>query len=209
MIGSKWQFRLESMPLGEALAFPLSEWRSGGHRIDLGLVLGVLLASGWCLAARIPWRPAADALAVAASALIPVGRVGCMLFGCCMGVPCGHGAPFCLRFPPGSEAYNQQVRDGLIPLSAAMSLPAHPLPAYFAAASLLTLGVLVWLLRRGAPAGSLFLAFCILRPAAKLALEPLRAVPSPSPLMTAIPAVVLSGALSTVAVLLVGRLARR
>jgi hypothetical protein len=74
MVGSEWQFRLESMPLGEALAFPLSEWRSGGRRIDLGRVLGILLGSGWCLAARVPWRPAADALAVAASALIPGGR---------------------------------------------------------------------------------------------------------------------------------------
>ena len=58
-------------------------------------------------------------------------------------------------------------------------------------ASLLTLGVLLWLFRRGAPAGSLLAAFCILRPAAKLALEPLRAVPEPSALLVGIPATVL------------------
>ena len=198
------------MPLGEALVFPLGQLLAGGRRIDLGLVTGLALASLWCLATRAPWRAVGDALAVAACVFIIIGRLGCLAFGCCMGAVChGWAARLCPRYPPGSEAYLQQLRDEVIPLSATASLPAHPLPVYFALASLLTLGVLVWMLRRGAPAGSLLATFWILRPTAKLALEPLRANPSPSPLMVAIPLAALVTTFCVLAALGLRRLSSR
>ena len=208
IVGSKWQFRLESLSVRDALVFPLGELVSGGRRLDLGLFVGFTLALLWCLLTRTPVRPVGDALAVAASVLIPVGRLGCLAFGCCMGVVCGPAlARFCPRYPAGSEAHLQQLRAGLISLEATASLPAHPLPLYFGAVSLLTLGVLVWMLRRGAPPGSLLLAFLVLRPSAKLALEPLRANPSPSPLMIDIPLAMLVCALVVIAGVAVRRIA--
>jgi tetratricopeptide (TPR) repeat protein len=209
VVGSKWQFRLESLPLPDAFLFPPGELASGGRRLDLGLLVGFTLGLVWCLLTRTPVRPVGDALAVAASVLIPVGRLGCLAFGCCMGVVCGPAlARFCPRYPPGSEAHLQQLRAGLISLDAPASLPAHPLPLYFGAASLLTLGVLVWMLRRGAPSGSLLLAFLVLRPSAKLALEPLRANPSPSPLMSDIPLAMLACALVAIVGVTLRRITR-
>jgi prolipoprotein diacylglyceryltransferase len=207
LLGSKIQFRLEALSLPEA--FSLSWWDlvAGGRRLPLGLCTGLLLAGLWCWLAAAPWRAVGDALAVAYSVFIPIGRLGCLSFGCCMGTACAlWGGRWCPRFPPGSEAYNQQLRDGLISLDATASLPAHPLPVYFAVASLLTLGVLLWELRRRAPAGTLLAAFCVLRPAAKLALEPLRANPSPSALMTLIPLAVLGCTLAAIGVAAARRL---
>ena len=199
LLGSKIQFRLEVFSLPEAFALSWWDLVAGGRRLPLGLYTGLLLAGLWCWITAAPWRAVGDALAVAYSVFIPIGRLGCLSFGCCMGTVCAlWGGRWCPRFPPGSEAYNQQLRDGLIGLDATASLPAHPLPVYFALASLLTVGVLLWELRRHAPAGTLLATFCVLRPAAKLALEPLRADPSPSPLMTLIPLAALGCTLAVI-----------
>jgi len=195
-VGAKWQYRFEQAPLElhalvRALLVSPRELFAPGNHLPLGLLTGVVAAGLWCAFLRAPWRATGDALAVWASVLIPIGRLGCLANGCCMGRACGRFALFCWRHAPDTQAYNAQVAAHLIPADAPLSLPAHPLPLYFAMASLLTLGVLLWLFRRGAPAGSLLAAFCILRPAAKLALEPLRAVPEPSALLVGIPATVL------------------
>ena len=187
-VGAKWQYRFERTPLefhalvGALLVSPRELFAAGNH-LPLGLLTGVVAAGLWCALFRAPWRETGDALAVWASVLIPLGRLGCLANGCCMGRACGRFALFCWRHAPDTEAYNAQVREQLIPFDAPLSLPTHPLPLYFAMASLATLGVLLWLFRRGAPAGCLLAAFCILRPAAKLALEPLRAEPETSMLM--------------------------
>jgi len=192
LIGAKWQYQLEQFPLTGALWLSPGEVLEPGLRLPLGLLVGGMLAGLWCLAVGAPWRATGDALAVAASAMMPIGRIGCLVNGCCMGAVCGRFAAFCLRYPPGSEAYTAQLSDDLIPASAPLSLPAHPLPLYFAASSLVILGVLLWLYRRGAPQGALLATFCILEPLVKLMLEPLRATPRPPALMVGIPLSVLT-----------------
>jgi len=194
ILGAKWQYQLEHLPAVEALLVSPREVLGAGMRLPLGILTGGLLAGLWCFATRAPWRETGDALAVGAFALSAVGRVGCVLNRCCMGTVCGRWAlPVCVRFPPDTESYNQQLREHLIPLSAPLSLPAHPLPLYFGATSLGILALLLWLLKRGAPAGSLLATACILGPFAKLALERLRADPRPAALMTGIPLATLVG----------------
>ncbi len=208
LIGSKWHMRLETMPLWEAILLSPADLLDPGRRLPLGVLTGGVLAGAWCLVSRAPWRTVGDALAIAASVLIPIGRLGCLSFGCCMGAVCGHSSsPFCWRFPPGTEAYDQQLRQGLIGLDARLSLPAHPLPVYFALASLATLGILICLWRRGAAEGTLLAAFCLLWPAAKLALEPLRATPRASALMVGIPLGVLVVTLAALGIRAVRRVA--
>ncbi len=208
-IGARWQHRLEYLPVLTALWISPHELFEPGTRLPLGLVTGAALAGLWCLLFRAPWREVGDALAVAASVLIPIGRLGCIANGCCMGGVCRRFALFCMRYPPETEAYGAQLQHNLISPGAPLSLPAHPLPAYFAVASLLTLAVLLWLLRRGAPAGSMLATFCILRPLSKLSLEPLRAVPRPGALMLGIPATVLIVTCTVLAVMLVRRAGAR
>lgn len=192
LLGAKWQFRLESHPLSQALwVTPRELLLEPGVRMPLGLLTGGLLAGLWCLLVRAPWRETGDALAVAAGAMMPIGRIGCLLTGCCMGAACGPWAPFCLRYLPGTESYDAQIRDGLISGAESLSLPAHPLPVYFAASALVILAVLLWLHRRKAAPGMLLATFCVLEPATKLALEALRADPRPPALMVGIPLTVL------------------
>jgi phosphatidylglycerol:prolipoprotein diacylglycerol transferase len=201
VVGAKLQYRLEHFPLGYALQVSLSELIEPGVRIPLGLLLGGVLGLLWVFAWRGPWRETGDALAVGAAVMIPIGRIGCLTNGCCMGAVCGKWAlPFCVGYPPGTESYNQQLRDNLIALSDPMSLPAHPLPLYFAVGSLFILGVMLWQFRRGARPGTMLLTACILGPASKLAFETLRAEPRAPGLMFLVPATVLAVA-SVVAIL--------
>ncbi len=206
LVGVRWQRRLETLPLAEALALAPREIFAPGMRIPLGLLLGGLVACGTARVLAAPWRAVGDAYALAVSVAIPIGRVGCLLAGCCMGGVCARWpAALCLTWPPGSEPFREQLTAGMIPLGAVASLPAHPLPLYFALASLGTLGVLLVLLARGAALGALLLAFCILRPAAKLALEPVRAGDGGGVLMVAIPAGVLAVTCGVLATLLARR----
>lgn len=175
-IGSKWQYRLEYLPVLDALLVPTREFLSPPARIPLGLVLGAVLAGFVCLLTRAPWREVGDALAVGAAAMISIGRFGCLFNGCCSGTLCPQWMQaLCLRYPVGSEAFGYQLAAGLLTPASRMSLPVHPLPLYFAASAFAILVILVFLLRRNVEAGTLLAVFCILRPLSKLALEPLRA----------------------------------
>ena len=206
-VGSKWHSRLELLPWTEAVLVSPSELFAPGRRLPLGLLTSGAAAALCCVVLRLPWRTVGDALAVFWSALIPIGRIGCMIHGCCLGTVCPAWLrPLGWRYGPGSEAFQLQVAAGALSPTSPLSLPVHPLPLYFALASLATLALLLWLLGRGAPPGTLLLAFCILRPAAKLGLEPLRADPAQPWLMVAIPAATLASAAIAGAVVLFRRL---
>ncbi|HUE31056.1 MAG TPA: prolipoprotein diacylglyceryl transferase family protein [Verrucomicrobiae bacterium] len=206
VVGAKLQYRIEVFPMSYALRVSTSEILEPGMRIPLGVLLGGLIGCLWCFAWRGPWRDLGDALALSASIMVPIGRIGCFLNGCCMGTVCGPWAlPVCMRFPPGSEAYNQQLRDSLITLSDTQSLPAHPLPLYFGATSLLIAFVLIAMARRKAAPGMMLLVGAILSSAGKLALETLRAEPRPPGAMFLIPATVLVVGLVVLAGVLVRR----
>ncbi|HEV7731501.1 MAG TPA: prolipoprotein diacylglyceryl transferase family protein [Candidatus Binatia bacterium] len=192
LVGAKLHYRLEGMSVADALWLTPAEMLTAGMRLPLGLLVGGVLAGGWCLLVGAPWRQTGDALAVAASVAIPIGRIGCLANGCCTGGVCiAWPTWLCTRYGPGTETYAMQLGQRLISSYDAVSLPAHPLPIYFALASLVTLAVLVVMLRRGAPPGALLAVFCVVRPATKLALEPLRATPRPQLLMVGIPMTVL------------------
>lgn len=192
VLGANVQFRLEMFPLSEVFRGSWEAFFWGPMRLPLGLFTGGIAALAFCVAAGAPWRETGDALGVAASVMVPLGRIGCVMSGCCVGTVCPSWMePLCWRYGPGTQAYEQQWRDRLVTLGDPMSLPAHPLPLYFALTSLLTLGLLVWLLRRRAPAGALLATFSIVQPLAALLLEPLRATPRQGSLMVAIPLMML------------------
>jgi phosphatidylglycerol:prolipoprotein diacylglycerol transferase len=108
-----------------------------GGIVFYGSVMGGVLAFFlyWWLR-RFPLRATLDSLAPALALGIAIGRLGCFLNGCCYGDQCS--LPWAVRFPgprgtvPGSPPWSDQLRHGLIPQTAAWSLPVHPTQLYSA-----------------------------------------------------------------------------
>ena len=69
-----------------------------------------------------------DAFALAIPLGHAIGRVGCLLGGCCYGTVCD--LPWAISYPEGSLLHVIHVSDGLIPETAIASLAVHPTPVY-------------------------------------------------------------------------------
>ena len=157
---------LVSAGVGSRLASSWSQLLLGGAANDRmlygGLLLAVVTAIVFGIAARIPLARLADAFAIALPVGIALLRVGCFLAGCCWGdvcarperlatvedpawlrqvrtipVVCGDDWPLAVRFPRGSPAYSQHLMAGLLPPTANQSLRVHPVQLYEAAAVLM------------------------------------------------------------------------
>jgi len=200
LVGARLQYRLESMPLDYALQLSFADLFEPGVRLPLGMLLGGLAAAAWCAVSGVPWRDEGDALAVASMVIIPFGRFGCWTNGCCLGSVCPSWWPFCMTFPAGSEPYSAQLAAGLIGGTAPHSLPAHPLPIYFAVVAVLILLVLVRMIRQGAAPGTPLAAALVLGSAGKLVLELLRSTPRPMGPQYVIPAATIVVTLAVLAV---------
>jgi phosphatidylglycerol:prolipoprotein diacylglycerol transferase len=86
-----------------------------------------------------------------------ITRIGCLLYGCDFGKP--WDGRWAIVFPAGSPAFNQQRMEGLLPPTAAHSLPVHPTQLYESLNGLILLG-LVFLVRRYRKfSGEMFVAF--------------------------------------------------
>ena len=69
-----------------------------------------------------------DAFALAIPLGHAIGRVGCLLGGCCYGTVCD--LPWAISYPEGSFLYLLQLSQGAISESATRSLSVHPTPIY-------------------------------------------------------------------------------
>ncbi len=187
VVGATLQGRLEQLDVWTALWMRPQDLMASGMRFPLGILVGGSALLLFCRAVRLPWRHVGDALALMIAGMSALGRIGCLFAGCCMGAPCESGVGFCLRYPPATAPYLNQVAKGFLEPGSALSLPAHVLPAYFALTGVALLGVLLWLYARRAPAGWMLFAFGVLRPLAKIGLELLRAVPRAGPWMVVVP----------------------
>lgn len=101
------------------------------------------------------------------------GRLGCFLNGCCHGRP--SGSFLAVSFPARSPAWYVQCETGLIPPSAARSLPVLPTQLLEAAANLLLFLALFHLYRRashrrGLVTAAYLMAYAVIR----FLIEPLR-----------------------------------
>ncbi|MCC3158508.1 prolipoprotein diacylglyceryl transferase [Hymenobacter sp. 15J16-1T3B] len=126
------------------------QWPAGTARSVLGGAVGAAVA-GLVLRRWLgySWH-ALDAFCLPTAAAYAVQCVGCLLTGCCF----GHVAEWGVSYAPGTLPFLVQVQRGLIPATAAHSLPVLPTQAV---AGLLVLGVggLLWHLRhRPWPGGS-------------------------------------------------------
>jgi hypothetical protein len=103
----------------------------------VGAIAGGLAT--WLVAQRMLGlrRPPLATLALGIAATIAIGRVGCLLAGCCFGVPTE--LPWAVHYDAGSPAYSLHHALGWLAPGATSSLGVHPTPIYE------SVGLLAWL----------------------------------------------------------------
>jgi len=99
-------------------------------------------------------RSTGDAFALAIPPGHAIGRLGCLLQGCCWGTPTS--LPWGVRYPEGSYAYASQLEQGMLHDAQPLSLLVHPTPLYELAFDLALWGLLLWARPRLSAHGSLF-----------------------------------------------------
>jgi len=88
---------------------------TSGGLVVYGSILGGCVAIVAYLAIkRLPIAATIDLFAPSLALGIAIGRLGCLMNGCCFGGPCE--LPWGIEFPPGSPAYVQQTNEGVISL---------------------------------------------------------------------------------------------
>lgn len=100
-----------------------------------GLIGGAVSAFLALRLARKPLLRHADAIAPAVALGYAIGRIGCFLHGDDYGTVTS--VPWAVRYRAGTEAFFAQVQHGLIPPSAQLTLPVHPVQLYHCAFGLL------------------------------------------------------------------------
>ncbi len=150
LLGAKLaQWLALGWPLG-AMAAPALRPELGGRTIIGGII------GGWLAVELAKWRmgvkrSTGDLFALALPAGEAVGRIGCLLHGCCYGMPCSL---------PWAIEQHGALR--------------HPTQAYSALAALTILAVLLWLRGRLWREGDLFRAYLVLYGSGRFAIEFLR-----------------------------------
>ena len=127
-----------------------------------GAILSILL---FARKNRLRVVPLLDLAAVALPLGHAFGRVGCFLNGCCYGRVAD--LPVCVRYPAGSNPWQDQVADGLITRAAAQSLPVIPAQLVEAALNLALFAALLALSRKaprsGILAGAYLVSYAVIR----------------------------------------------
>jgi phosphatidylglycerol:prolipoprotein diacylglycerol transferase len=107
---------------------------------------------------KIPLLQITDTLVAPLALGLAIGRVGCLMGGCCYGKPCD--LPWAITYPPGPT-----------PVA---GIPVHPSPLYESLASLLIAGIIYAVITRKARTGVPTLLWFTLYPIARFLLEYLR-----------------------------------
>ena len=93
------------------LLFKLVDMTQGGLVVYGSLIGGLVAGFVYLTLNKLSWRQVGDIVAPSMVLGLAIGRVGCLMNGCCFGGVCEADFPG-LKFPPGSPPYTQQLRDG-------------------------------------------------------------------------------------------------
>jgi phosphatidylglycerol---prolipoprotein diacylglyceryl transferase len=150
---------------GDCLA-PLRIW-DGGLVFYGGVLAAALVTARFVRRRRWSFAVMGDILAPALALGHAVGRLGCLMAGCCFGKVCAAAGPPCLAFPPGSIAHSHLGAAGQLAAGATATPPLHPTQLYESAALIALFFLLVLWRRRQRFFGQLFaiylLAYGLLR----------------------------------------------
>jgi len=126
-----------------------------------GLVTAVVAAFVYIRRHKMPLWTTTDAFAPGIALGHAVGRLGCLMAGCCFGRPTS--VPWAITFHSPTAA---------IETGTPLGQPLHPTQLYEAGAEFLILGVLLWLERRGRPfPGRTFWSYMLLYAVARFLIE--------------------------------------
>jgi phosphatidylglycerol:prolipoprotein diacylglycerol transferase len=126
-----------------------------------GLIAAVAVAFIYMWRHRMPLWTTTDAFAPGIALGHAVGRLGCLMAGCCFGRPTS--VPWAITFHNPAASLNSDTPLGI---------PLHPTQLYEAGAELVILGVLLWLERRGRPfPGRTFWSYVLLYAVARFVIE--------------------------------------
>lgn len=92
------------------LLVKLVDMTKGGLVVYGSLIGGVLAAATYFWITKLPWRKTIDIIAPAMVLGLAIGRIGCLMNGCCYGGVCE--SQFGVGFPAGSPPYVHQLFEG-------------------------------------------------------------------------------------------------
>ncbi len=102
----KWE-EFRSGPLTAIL-----DMTQGGLVVYGSLIGGLVGAFVYFWISKLPVRATLDVLAPAMALGLAIGRLGCLMNGCCYGGQCSDTFPLGISFPAGSPPYMRQIEDG-------------------------------------------------------------------------------------------------
>jgi len=132
-----------------------------------GLIGAVVVAFVYMRRHRLPLWTTTDVFAPGIALGHAVGRLGCLMAGCCFGRPTS--LPWAITFHNPAASLNSGTPLGV---------PLHPTQLYEAGAEVMILGVLLWLERRGRPfPGRTFWSYMLLYAVSRFVIEFFRGDP--------------------------------
>ncbi len=147
-----------------------ANFTAGGLTFYGGLILATIRAIYKLRPTTLGFWGAADVSSVGIPLGLALGRLGCLLGGCCFGSI--SDAPWALRFPGWSDASRMQAKQGLLSAASMPSLHVHPTQIY---ESLMSLTVAAWCLFVAFPrkrfAGHAFVQFAGLYAVGRFVIE--------------------------------------
>ncbi len=165
-IGARVTFVIVEWDRFAAGQIPLKQFLFSGRVVLGGVMVGTIAAIYLFRKHRLPLAMTLDAAGVGVALGLGIGRLGCLLAGCCFGKPTD--LPWGIVF---TDPIAQRLN------GTPLNVPLHPTQLLQMASGLLIFAVLLWLFRRKHADGQIFIAFLGLVGLLRFGIEFLRGDP--------------------------------